>query len=151
MNKLLYKFYPPFINVYTVWILYLLFFATFRDAPKIPFEIKMIPFDTINNYLTNVVLWDKTEAFKNIFGNIILFIPYGFLGILYPKLNRFIWLFVTFFIVINIVEFSQYYFKRGFADVDDIILNTTGAVIGFIIYKIFFFIKDKQPSSPFFY
>ncbi|WP_379965257.1 VanZ family protein [Epilithonimonas sp. UC225_85] len=143
MKKLLYKFYPPFINVYTVWMLYLLFFASFRYSPTILFEIKTIPFETISDYSTNVIRWDKTEAFKNIFGNIILFIPYGFLGILYPKLNRFISLFLTFFIVINIVEFSQYYFKRGFADVDDIILNTTGAVIGFIVYKSFFFIKDR--------
>ncbi|MCD9853565.1 VanZ family protein [Epilithonimonas sp. JDS] len=143
MTKLLYKFYPPFINVYTVWMLYLLFFATFRYSPTILFEIKTVPFETINEYSTKVILWDKTEAFKNIFGNIILFIPYGFLGILYPKLNRFIWLLLTFFIVINIVEFSQYYFRRGFADVDDIILNTTGAIIGFIAYKSFFFINDK--------
>ena len=101
------KYYPIFINVYTAWILYLLFFASFRYSPIILFEIKTVPFETINEYLTKVILWDKMEAVKNLLGNIILFIPYGFLGILYPKLNQFKWLFMTFFIVINIIEFSK--------------------------------------------
>ena len=143
MKKLLYRAYPALINVYTVWIMYLLFFANFRYSPTILFEIKTVPFETINEYSTNVILWNKTEAFKNIFGNIILFIPYGFLGILYPKLKNIVLLLLVFFIVINIIEFSQFYFKRGFADVDDIILNTTGVILGYFIYRKFFFIKDK--------
>lgn len=137
------RYYPVFINVYTIWILYLLFFASFRYSPTILFEIKTVPFETINEYSTEVIKWNKLDFFKNIFGNIILFIPYGFLGILYPKLNQFKWLFLTFFITINIIEFSQFYFKRGYADIDDVILNTFGAAIGFLIYKKWFFIKGK--------
>ncbi len=137
------RYYPVLINIYTVWMLYLLFFASFRYSPTILFEIKAVPFETINDYTTNVIKWDKIEFIKNIFGNIILFIPYGFLGILYSKLNQFKWLFLTFFITINIIEFSQFYFKRGYADIDDVILNTFGAVIGFLIYKKWFFIKGK--------
>ena len=120
-----------------------MFFASFRYSPTILFEIKTVPFETINEYSTNVINWNKIEFIKNIFGNIILFIPYGFLGILYPKLNQFKWLFLTFFITINIIEFSQFYFKRGYADIDDVILNTFGAAIGFLIYKKWFFIKGK--------
>lgn len=143
MKKLLYKCYPALINVYTVWMLYLLFFASFRFSETILFTIKTVPFKTIDEYTINVIRYDKLEFFKNIFGNIILFIPYGFLGILYPKLNNVIWSILTFFVVINLVEFSQFYFKRGFADIDDVILNTFGFVIGFVIYKRFFFTKDK--------
>ena len=143
MKKLLYIVYPALINVYTVWILYLLFFANFRYSPTILFEIKTVPFETINEYSTKVILWNKTEAFKNIFGNIILFIPYGFLGILYPKLKNIVLLLLVFFIVINIIEFSQFYFKRGFADIDDIILNTLGVIFGYFIYRKFFFIKNR--------
>ncbi|MDP9954483.1 glycopeptide antibiotics resistance protein [Epilithonimonas hungarica] len=143
------RYYPVFINIYTLWMLYVLFFASFRYSDII-FEIKFIPLATITECFRNLVKYNNLDFFKNIFGNIILFIPYGFLGILYPKLNKFIWLFLTFFIVINIIEFSQYYFKRGFADIDDIILNTFGTISGFFIYKNFFFIKDRQPSSQFF-
>lgn len=143
MKLLVYKYYPILINIYTIWMLYLLFFASFRYSPTILFEIKAVPFQTINEYSANVVKGGKIEFLKNILGNIILFIPYGFLGIIYPKLKQFKWLFLTFFIVINSIEFSQYYFKRGFADVDDVILNTLGACIGFMIYNKWFSIKDR--------
>lgn len=143
MKKLIFRFYPAFINIYSVWMLYLLFFATFRDSPDQTFNIKTIPFETIDEYFFNVIHYDKLEFFKNILGNIILFVPYGFLGILYPKLNKIEWLFPSFFVVINIIEFSQFYFKRGFADIDDIILNTFGVVLGYVIYKSFFYIKDR--------
>lgn len=137
------KYYPLLINIYTIWILYLLYFASFRNSETILFEIKNIPFQTIDQYSTQVIKYNKIAVFKNILGNIILFIPYGFLGMLYPKLNQFKWLFLTFFLTINLVEFSQYYFRRGYADIDDVILNTSGAVIGFFIYKKWFFIKGR--------
>ncbi|WP_051259545.1 VanZ family protein [Epilithonimonas tenax] len=142
MKKLLYKYYPPFINVYTVWLLYLLFFISFRNSDSSHFSIKPIPFDTIDEYFI-VITYSKIDFFKNIIGNIFLFSPYGFLGILYPKLKKVGWFILTFFVIINIVEFSQFYFKRGFADVDDVILNTTGALVGYFIYRTLFYIKDR--------
>ena len=142
MKKLLYKYYPPFINVYTVWLLYLLFFVSFRNSDSSHFSIKPIPFDTIDEYFI-VITYSKIDFFKNIIGNIFLFSPYGFLGILYPKLKKVGWFILTFFVIINIVEFSQFYFKRGFADVDDVILNTTGALVGYFIYRTLFYIKDR--------
>lgn len=142
MKKLLYKYYPPFINVYTVWLLYLLFFVSFRNSDSSHFSIKPIPFDTIDEYLI-VITYSKIDFFKNIIGNIFLFLPYGFLGILYPRLKKLGWFILTFFVIINIVEFSQFYFKRGFADVDDVILNTTGALVGYFIYRTLFYIKDR--------
>lgn len=143
MKKLLYKCYPALINVYTVWMLYLLFFASFRYSENVIFKPRTIPFETITECVVNLINYNNLDFFKNIFGNILLFMPYGFLGVLYPKINQFKWFVFTFFITINIIEFSQYYFQRGFADIDDIILNTFGAMIGFFIYKRFFFIKDK--------
>lgn len=143
MTKLLHRVYPALINVYTVFMLYLLFFVSFRDSPEVPFKIEYIPFQTISKYITTVLPFRPLEFAVNMIGNIVLFIPYGFLGIIYPKLNQFKWLFATFFIVINIIEFSQFYFKKGFADIDDIILNTFGVIIGYFIYRKFFFIKDK--------
>ena len=59
------RYYPVFINVYTIWILYLLFFASFRYSPTILFEIKTVPFETINEYSTEVIKWNKLDFFKN--------------------------------------------------------------------------------------
>jgi len=137
------RYYPVFINVYTIGALYLLYFGVARDFPDSPYKINYSPFQTISEYVITVLPYRLGEFSQNMLGNIILFIPYGFLGILYPKLNQFKWLLLVFFITINIIEFSQYYFKRGFADIDDVILNTLGVTIGYIIYKKWFFIKDK--------
>lgn len=145
MKKLLYRYYPAFINVYTVWLLYILYFAALRnlDSNRL-FEFKTVPFDTMKYYYFHLTVFhNKIEFIKNIVGNIVLFIPYGFLGILYPRLRNGFWLMLTFFVMINLVEFSQYYFHRGTADIDDIILNSVGALIGYSIYRFFFFIKGK--------
>lgn len=142
LKKFLNKYYPPFINLYTVWILYMMFFAFYRGLTTETYIIRANPFESIY-FLMFDSGYSLYEKYKNIFGNIILFMPYGFLGILYPKLNAYKYLFIVFFIVINILEFSQYYFNRGYAEFDDVMLNTFGMSIGYIIYKKWFFIKDK--------
>lgn len=142
LKKFLNKYYPPFINLYTVWILYMMFFAFYRGLTAETYIIRANPFESIY-FLMFDSGYSLYEKYKNIFGNIILFMPYGFLGILYPKLNAYKYLFIVFFIVINILEFSQYYFNRGYAEFDDVMLNTLGMSIGYIIYKKWFFIKDK--------
>ncbi len=143
MKGFIEKYYPVFINLYTVWILYMMFFAYgrhhFGDSR---YQILSVPFKTIYQLLRYSREY-PLDNLTNLFGNIVLFVPYGFLGILYRQLNSYLLLLLVFFIIINILEFSQYYFGRGFAEVDDVILNTFGMSIGYIIYKKFFFIKDK--------
>ncbi len=75
------RYYPVFINVYTIWVLYLLFFASFRYSPTLLFEIKTTPFETINEYSTKVITFNKIEAFENIVGNIVFIYSIWILGI----------------------------------------------------------------------
>ncbi|TDX82902.1 VanZ family protein [Epilithonimonas xixisoli] len=143
LKKFLNLYYPPLINIYTIWILYMMFFAYGRDSiDSNHYFINSIPFETIYQLIVFSGEYPY-ENLSNIFGNIILFMPYGFLGILYPKLNSYRYLLVVFLVVINILEFSQYYFNRGFAELDDVMLNTLGMSLGFIIYKKWFIITDK--------
>ena len=71
----------------------------------------------------------------NVLGNILLFVPFGFLGISFEKLKSAKFLFPIFILGISFVEFLQFFTKRGFAEIDDVILNTIGVAIGFGIYK----------------
>lgn len=138
IKRVIRKYFPIFINVYTIWVLYMLFFASFRYNPNQLLEIKTTPFETIDLYMSNdVFTYNKIDSIKNIIGNIVIFIPYGFLGIMYSRFNKFWVMLISFLVVINIIEFSQYYLKRGYADIDDVILNTTGVLLGFFIYKRF--------------
>jgi len=136
MKNFIAKYYPIFINIYTFWMLYMLFFAYNRGVVNPEnYYIRPYPFQSIKYVLSSYSNWD---IYKNIIGNIVCFIPYGFLGLLYPKLKNYGWLFLTFFIAINFIEFSQYFFNRGFAELDDVILNTLGMTIGFLFYKRIF-------------
>ena len=138
MKKILFKYYPILINIYLIWMLYKMFFDYNRGDATSTYEVSFLPFETFFKLLQDDV--PLHWALKNIFGNIILFMPYGFLGILYPKLNEYKYLFIAFFLGINYLEFAQYFFNRGFAEFDDVMLNCLGMSMGFIIYR---FLKHK--------
>ena len=73
--------------------------------------------------------------YRNVIGNIALFIPFGFFTSFYLKLEkkRFV-IFLT-MLVSLVIEFIQLNIGRAF-DVDDIILNVVGGFIGYLIYRI---------------
>lgn len=68
--------------------------------------------------------------------NILAFIPMGFfLPILFPKQNTFKTFIFTNTIIILIIETMQLLSESGSFDIDDFILNLTGAIIIFKIVK----------------
>lgn len=92
-------------------------------------NINLIPFRTMSPYLKNIT---ETYAFKNIAANIVIFIPLGFfISSKNPK-NAFKALIICLGVILSI-ELIQLFFKIGFFDVDDIILNFTGSLIGVFI------------------
>ncbi len=77
------------------------------------------------------------EIYINILGNILMFIPYGFIGWLFPKYNDLKTLLIYFLSFLIVIEALQYFTRLGVFDIDDIILNTFGVVIGFSFKQIF--------------
>lgn len=67
--------------------------------------------------------------------NILLFLPFGFLIPLLWKYNRSIvrTMLMT-FICSTLIELTQLATGRGYFEIDDIILNTLGGVIGYIVF-----------------
>ena len=69
----------------------------------------------------------------NVAGNIALFIPFGFIISVYCKPKK-IWTnLIIAIIVSSTIELVQLNIGRSF-DIDDIILNTIGCIIGFLLY-----------------
>lgn len=66
--------------------------------------------------------------------NILLFLPYGFLWGLMRKNGLWNALFVGFLTSLGI-EFLQLFSGRGVFQIDDLITNTLGALIGYILYR----------------
>jgi len=77
----------------------------------------------------------SSDAFLNIGGNILLFVPFGMLApfLLNGKYKALKTIFGGFVLSV-IFESIQLYTGCGQFDVDDIMLNTTGAIIGVLLY-----------------
>lgn len=95
-------------------------------------NINLIPFRSISPYLKNIT---EPYAFKNIIANILVFIPLGFFVSNKNSKNVFKTLVICISVILSI-ECIQLLFKIGFFDVDDIILNFIGSLIGMGINKI---------------
>ena len=66
-------------------------------------------------------------------GNIILFIPFGFLSSYLLKNRHLSVVTILTLIASGTIETVQYYIGRVF-DIDDIILNLIGGIVGFLIF-----------------
>jgi glycopeptide antibiotics resistance protein len=94
-----------------------------------------IPLNTIIYYLKGNP--NYITAYNNLTGNIIAFVPIGFLApLILNNSRKFTNTFLIAFIICLSIELLQFVFNLGIFDIDDLILNVLGAVIGFIIYKI---------------
>ena len=92
-------------------------------------NINLIPFRSMSPYLKNIT---ETFAFKNIAANIVVFIPLGFFISNKNSKNVFKALIICLGVILSI-ELIQLFFKIGFFDVDDIILNFIGSLLGVFI------------------
>ena len=99
--------------------------------------------DVSNTHGINITLFKEltryqigTKLFyRNIIGNIIMFIPFGFFTSYYLKLNKKRTIFYLTLIVSVVIELIQLKIGRAF-DVDDIILNMVGSMIGYLLYRL---------------
>jgi glycopeptide antibiotics resistance protein len=76
-------------------------------------------------------------------GSILLFIPLGFLlPVLNKKFNRFNKTIKISLALSLTIEILQYLFRVGQFDIDDIILNTIGSILGFYALKVTFLLYN---------
>ena len=116
-------------------------------------NLNLQPFRTISNYwdvltrrdyylekwgFASIYAYQARHAVINLVGNVVMFVPLGFF---LPKVSarqRKLWrTMLTTALLMILVEMVQLFSLRGSCDVDDVILNVLGAVIGYGIYKIF--------------
>ena len=94
----------------------------------------LIPFHTIKNYLKQIT---RLHAMVNLVGNLLLLLPMAIYLPYFIKALRKLWKdTLAILAIILIIEITEYISKRGSFDVDDIILNLLGAMIGYGIWKL---------------
>lgn len=129
-----------FYLFFLMYILLLFQIVTFEDTNVAVDMNNLVPFKEILRYKLGSRLF-----FKNVIGNIVLFIPYGLFASMYTKIEKPFHAVCLVLFASVIVEVTQAMIGRVF-DIDDIILNVTGGIIGFGIYSLVSTIGDSIPK-----
>jgi glycopeptide antibiotics resistance protein len=91
--------------------------------------VNLVPFTIFKHY---------NDIFdRQIFGNFIMLLPLGiFLPLLYKQASSFAKVILISLLISISIELIQLINNSRRTDIDDLILNTAGAIAGFLIYKI---------------
>lgn len=123
---------------YLALLSYLMFFSEDfgRTNPNRGYAYNLAPFKEIMRFITYYETLGMRAVVVNLAGNVIAFMPFGFFMPVVSRRSRgpvrIIFLGFGFSLMLETI---QLVFKVGSFDVDDLILNTLGAAIGFFCYR----------------
>lgn len=126
-----------FFVLYVCFLVYFLIFSDWYGRGNTPaYRYNLTPFKEIRRFLYNIDSVGFVTAFNNLAGNVLIFVPFGFFVAMgcyrYRMLRSLFYGFLCSFLV----ECFQLVTRVGSFDVDDIILNTAGALAGYICFII---------------
>ena len=114
----------------------------FDLAEMLPLRLNLVPFKQL--------LWYETtrDLLINLIGNVAMFVPTGIvLPIVWPRLDRF-WKVVPAGMLVSLcIEVLQLPFSSRGTDVDDLLLNTLGVTIGYVLFSLARGLRAKGDSS----
>ncbi len=133
-NKVKFVFYKEILMLgFIMYVIALFEVVTFQDVSWS--SSNFILFKEMLRYEFGTKLF-----FKNVIGNMIMFIPFGFFTSYFLKFKKFYAIFFLTFLTSITIETTQLLIGRVF-DIDDIFLNIIGGLIGYFIFKIIYKIK----------
>jgi glycopeptide antibiotics resistance protein len=110
---------------------------TLQVAHPLPGQVvtdNLVPFKTITIYLHRLgsPFWTR-----QVLGNLGLLLPIGLLGpIVFPPLGQWWRVLLVALAISTAIEVTQLWIPDRSADIDDVIVNVTGAVLGFGLYRL---------------
>lgn len=125
--------------VYIVMLIYFMFFAEVlgRDVVSSSYHYNLEPFKEIIRFVTYRNRLGMGVVIANLLGNVAAFVPFGlFLPGLVNNRFGFVGMTLLSFDLSLFIELLQLASKVGSFDVDDLILNTIGGLIGYCIFRI---------------
>ncbi len=139
-NKETFVFYKEImILIFVVYVMCLFYVVTFQDVSWS--SSNFIPFKEMFRYDIGSKLF-----FKNVMGNMLMFVPYGIFISYFLRLDKTCHAFFLVTLLSISIESTQLLIGRVF-DVDDIILNIVGGVFGYYVYYMFNNILRYLPSG----
>ncbi|WP_187444780.1 VanZ family protein [Rossellomorea vietnamensis] len=98
-----------------------------------------IPFDSLRMYISEKERFNLDTWFYSTFGPLLLFLPMGLLlPIVFKNMQTLKSVVLFSFALSILIEVLQYVTRLGVMDIDDTILNISGAMTGYLFYNILF-------------
>ena len=92
-------------------------------------------FRTISSQIRDI---SSQWAYLNILGNTAVFLPFGFLlPLSFEKCTKFLITLIICAVSVLVIEAFQFVTMLGVFDIDDILLNLLGGIIGYVCYIIY--------------
>jgi glycopeptide antibiotics resistance protein len=102
--------------------------TTLRGSTGAGGRVNLVPGASIGELFSA----DYRNAFENVVGNIALFLPLGFFAIIVTRL-RVLQVTLAAAVFSAFIELTQLALGDRWVDVDDLLLNTTGALVGAVV------------------
>ena len=128
-------------SLYLAALLYLMFFSDMEERGllvKEAYTYSLVPFLEIRRYIVHAGQIGLRGVMLNLFGNIAGFMPLGFILPVISRRCRRPWYNTVLcaYLLSYGIEMSQLMLRAGSCDVDDIILNTFGGLLGYLVFII---------------
>ncbi|WP_231686781.1 VanZ family protein [Bacillus sp. JCM 19034] len=133
--------------IYMMGLVYITLFAWNYGAslgPEGPGgrNYNLIPFRSI--YRISMFSPTIMDPIRILIGNIILFIPFGILlAAIFPKLRHSAIVILFGFMTSCCIEICQFLFTYRVANIDDVLLNTSGTLIGYYLFSVLYFVRKR--------
>jgi len=106
------------------------------------YRYNLVPFKEISRFYIYKDVVGFSSFMLNLFGNILVFIPFGLiLPVIRVRKKKLFNVILSTFLLSLLIETIQLFLRVGAFDVDDLILNTMGGVIGYILFLIINFVR----------
>lgn len=101
------------------------------------YRYNLIPFVEIRRFWMYREQVGNFAMILNIFGNVVGFVPFGYiLPVINDRFRNWLLIVVSGFSLSLCVETAQLIFRVGSFDVDDLLLNTLGALLGYVSFWV---------------
>lgn len=92
----------------------------------------------IRRYLLNAQQIGRKGVLLNLWGNVLGFMPLGFVLPVFSRRCRKYWYNTGFaaYLLSWLIEMAQLFLRAGSCDVDDILLNTLGGLLGYVCFHL---------------
>lgn len=128
--------------IYIAVLSYFLFFSEYygRNSHTDEYRYNLVLFSEIKRFLYYMKEIGYISVFINLAGNILAFVPFGFfIPLLSSKDNHFVIVMMYTLCFSLVIEVLQLLLRVGTFDVDDLLLNGLGGILGFLCYRLWHF------------